>query len=119
MNDYIDWETASCADLVCESINQLEDAFYSMIDSGLLQHPELVQFAHKLETCKHNILNAIKKSTSLDMDRNMDVMIKNNANSVISTQPAIQPTLQPSNIDYINIEQLRILNKTPDRSKIL
>ena len=60
--------------------NKLEDSFYN-IDMGLLQHPELVQFARELEKYKNKLLEYNASNIQ-------------NANA--------------SNLDFINVLQLGV-----------
>lgn len=50
--------TDSMCNQITRILNNIETAFYN-IDSGLIQHPELVQFAHTLEQSKKAITNIL------------------------------------------------------------
>lgn len=86
MTDPTDLPDSLC-NQITRILNNIETAFYN-IDSGLIQHPELVQFAHTLEQSKHAINNI--------------------TNKLLITE---QPTAQYSyvNLDMVNSQQMATL----------
>jgi hypothetical protein len=77
---------------ILSQIYLLEYNFYN-IDSGLIQHPELCNFANQLETIKTNITTILKN---------------NNSNSNCNSN--IIPNTNPSNYENIDYKQLQSLS---------
>ncbi len=77
---------------ILSQVYLLEHSFYN-IDSGLIQHPELCNFATQLETVKKNIVCILKNNN-----------INSNSNS------GIIPNIDPSNYENIDYKQLQSLS---------
>jgi hypothetical protein len=77
----------SLCNQITQILNNIETAFYN-IDSGLIQHPDLVQFAHTLEQSK----KAINKITDIQ---------------IINQQPTTQYNYV--NLDMVNPHQMEAL----------
>lgn len=85
------------SDSLCNQItrilNNIETAFYN-IDNGLIQHPELVQFAQILEQSK----NAINNITT----------------RLITEQPTAQ--YMYVNLDMVNTQQMEALQQNTNKN---
>ena len=75
---------------ILSQIYILEHNFYN-IDSGLIQHPDLCNFATQLETVKNNIISILKNNN-----------INSNTDNI--------PNINPSNYENIDYKQLQSLS---------
>jgi hypothetical protein len=97
---------------ILEQLNYLEDAFYDGIDSKLLNHPDLCNFAIQMNT----IINNIKKETKIHIKEITKEITKkiNNGNNNKNNKENLENSDNQDNrdnLDNINYAQLELLGR--------